>query len=144
MKGKIIMMKALNKILEGCVKHKILLVSMLLIWSYTFIIHTDYVSRDAAKEQSDQVAYVTQDASICEELHVGGKKLQGITMNIGLPEVYDGHEWLELKLLEDNSEVANIPITFEMICEAVAANGKISLYFDHAYILDKQKIILLC
>lgn len=72
-----------RKLLE----YKLLLFSLLLVGSYTYIIRSDYVAADAYVMPSDDYAVILQDNPLETEITASGKKINSILFSIQNPEI---------------------------------------------------------
>lgn len=105
--------KVKSFLLDGMIKYKLIIFSVMLIFSYTYIIRNDYVAADAYIEPSEDFVPVTCENPAETEITASGKKINSILLGIQNPEslaegittvgLYDEGEMLASAELSNNN-----------------------------------------
>lgn len=96
-----------KQILTFLVQHKLLFISLFIIWAFTYIIRNDYVAADAYIAPSDNYCYVTVNDPLSVSISPVGNKIRSVLLSITYPDSCSETIETVISLLENNTEITN-------------------------------------
>ncbi len=112
-----------NRIRSFILDNKIIIFSIMLIVSFTYIIRNDYVAVDAFVEPSDEYSFVTADRPLEIPISSGGSKLYSILLSVQNPsELLEG-VGTTISLCEENQVISSLDLDNNSYVDVTDSRG---------------------
>lgn len=116
------MRKIRKHFLEKIVKHKLILFSLLLIISYTYIIRNDYVAADAFIAPSGEYVSILQESPVEMKITAVGNTMNSILFSIQNPEILSDAVTL-IEIHDDDEVMESITLSNNNLYEITDFRG---------------------